>query len=87
MTNIRAGGDFQVVGFAFDQFDGFFAEVTGEQEFVESVGQRRGGAKGEDGIAAEEDGHGHALAGLIVAAAMAGGHFCNCQCMPVVWES
>ena len=40
---VGVGGDFEVVGLALDEFDGFFAEVTGEEEFVEAVGQRRGG--------------------------------------------
>ena len=52
---VGVGGDFEVVGLALDQFDGFFAEITGEEKFVEAVGQRRGGGEGEHGIAAEEN--------------------------------
>ena len=52
---IGVGGHFKVVGLAFDEFDGFFAEITGEQEFIEAVGQGRGGGEGERGIAAEEN--------------------------------
>jgi len=37
MTNRRCG-DFEVVGLALDEFDGFLAEITGEQEFVEASG-------------------------------------------------
>ena len=44
---IGVGGNFQVVGLAFDQFDGFFAEITGEQKFIQAIRQRRGGGKGE----------------------------------------
>ena len=44
---IRVGGNFQVVGLAFDQFDGFFAEITGQQKFIQAIRQRRGGGKGE----------------------------------------
>ena len=72
---VGVGGHFEVVGFALDEFDGFFAEITGEQKFVEAVGQRRGGGKGEHGIAAEEDGDGHARAGFVVAAAVARADF------------
>ena len=36
---------------ALDEFDGFFAEVTGEAEFIEAVGQRCGGGEGEHGVA------------------------------------
>ncbi|MDB6018182.1 MAG: hypothetical protein JWR19_2671 [Pedosphaera sp.] len=67
--------DFEVVGLAFDEFDGFFAEVTGEEKFVEAIGQGRGGAEGVNGVAAEEDGDGHALAGFVIAATVAGGDF------------
>ncbi len=67
---VGVGGNFQVVGLAFDQFDGFLAEITGEQKFVQPVGQRRGGGEGEHGIAAEENADGHARAGFVIAPAM-----------------
>ena len=67
--------DFQVVGLALDEFDGFFAEVTGEEEFVEAVGQWRGGGEGEHGIAAEKNGDGHARTGFVVAAAVSRANF------------
>ena len=43
---VGGGGDFEVVGLALEEFDGFFAEVTGEEKFVEAVGQWRGGGGG-----------------------------------------
>ena len=36
---VGVGRDFKVVGLALHEFGGFFAEVTGEEEFVEAVGQ------------------------------------------------
>ena len=72
---IRVGGNFEVVGLAFDEFNGFFAEVTRQQEFVEAVGQWRSGGEGEHRIAAEEDGDGHARAGFVVTAAVARADF------------
>ena len=68
---IGIGGDFEVVGLAFDEFDGFFAEITGQQKFVEAVRQRRGGGKGEHRVAADENAHRHARAGFVIAAAVA----------------
>ena len=65
--DVRVGRHFQVVGLALDQFDGLLAQVAGEQELVQAVGQRRGGAEGEDGVAPEEHRHRHARAGLVVA--------------------
>ncbi len=72
---VGVGGHLQGVGLALHELNGFLAEITGEQELVEAVGQRRGGAEGEDGIATEEDGDGHALALLVIAAAVARGDF------------
>jgi hypothetical protein len=71
---IRVGRHFEIVGLALDQFDRFLAQVTGEQEFIEAIGQRRRGGEGKHRVAAEEDGHGHAGAGLVVAPAMARAH-------------
>ena len=42
---VGVGRHFQVVGLALDQLDGFLAQVTGEEEFIQAIGQRRGGAK------------------------------------------
>lgn len=72
---IGIGRDFEVVGFAFDEFDGFFAQVTGQEVFIHAVGQWRGGAEWEDGVATEENGDGHSLAAFVVAAAMARADF------------
>lgn len=72
---VGIGGDHEVVGLAFDEFDRFFAEITGEEEFVEAIGQWGGGAEGKYGVATDEDRDGHALAGFVVAASVAGGDF------------
>ena len=72
---VGVGGDFEIVRLALHEFDGFLAEVTGEEEFIEAIGQRRGGGEGEDGIAAEENGDGHARAGFVIAAAVARADF------------
>ena len=66
--DVGAGRNLEIVGFALHQLDRLAAEIAGEQELIQPVRQRRGGAKGEHRVAAEEDGHRHALAGLIVAA-------------------
>ena len=63
---VGVGGDFEVVGLALHQFDGFLAEITGQQEFIQSIRQRCGGGEGEDGIAPEKNRDGHARAGLII---------------------
>ena len=63
---VRVGRHFQVVGLALDQFDGLLAQIAGEQELIQAVGQRRGGAEGEHRVAAEEHRHGHARAGFVV---------------------
>ena len=72
---VGVGGDFEIVGLALDEFDGFLAEITGEEKFVEAVGQRRGCGEREHGIAAEKNGDGHARAGFVVAAAVARADF------------
>ena len=64
---VGVGGNFQVVGLALHQFDGFFAEITGEEKFIQAVRQRRGGGEGEHRVAAEENRHGHARAGFVIA--------------------
>jgi hypothetical protein len=72
---VGVGRDFEVVGLAFDEFDAFLTEITGEEKFVEAIGQRRGGGEGEHRIAAQENGDGHARAGFIIAAAVARADF------------
>ena len=72
---VGIGGNFEVVGLALHEFDRFLAEVTGEQEFIEAIGQRRGGGEGEHGIAAEKNRDGHARAGFVVAPAVARADF------------
>ena len=72
---IGVGGDFEVIGLALHEFDGFFAEITGEEEFIQSVRHRRGGGEGKHRVAADENGDGHALALLIITTAMACGDF------------
>ncbi len=74
-NEVGVGGNFEIVGFALDEFDGFFAEITGEEKFVEAVGQRRSGGEGEHGIAAQKNGHGHARAGFVVPASVARADF------------
>jgi hypothetical protein len=72
---VRIGRNHEVVGLTFDEFDRFFAEVTGEEEFVEAVRERRGCAESKHGVATDEDGDGHALAGFVIAASVTGGDF------------
>ena len=72
---IGVGGNFQVVGHAFDQFDGFFAQITRQQKFVHAIRQRRRRAKREDRIAAEKNAHRHALAGFVITSPVARGDF------------
>ena len=44
------GGHLQIVGFAFDQLDRFFSQITGEQKFIEAPKEeRQSAAGGEDG--------------------------------------
>lgn len=73
--DVGIGWHFQVDGFAFYEVDRFPSEVAGEKEFVQAVGQGGGGAEGEDGVAAEDDGDGHAGVGFVVAASVASGDF------------
>src|ERR1019366_67981 len=56
-------------------FDRFFAEIAGEQKFIQSVWQRRGRGEGKHRIAADEDADGHALALFVITPAMARGDF------------
>jgi len=67
---VGIGGDFQIIRLAFHEFNGFFAEIAREQKFVEAVGQWGGCRKCENGVAADENGNGHARAGLVIAAAV-----------------
>ncbi len=72
---VGIGRHFQIVGLALDELDRFFPQIAGEQEFIEPIGQRRGGGEGEDRIAAEENRDGHACAGFVIAAAVARADF------------
>ena len=73
---VGIGGNFEVVGFAFHQFDGFLAQVTGEEKFIEAIGQRRGGGEGEaSGSPPRKIADGHARAGFVVTAAVARADF------------
>ena len=65
----------QIVRFALHQFDRFFAEVTGEEKFVEAIGQRRRGGEGEHRIAAKENDNRHARGGFVIAPAVSGADF------------
>ena len=71
--NVGVSGHLKAVGLALDKRNGLFTEPAGEEKFVQSVGQRRAGAEGVDGVTAEEDTDGHALASFKIAAAMASG--------------
>ena len=70
-NKVRIGRNFEVAGLAFYEFDRFFAQVAREQEFIESIGQRRGGGKRKDGIAAKKDRDRHASARLVIPASVA----------------
>ena len=73
--DVGVGRNLEVVGFALHHLDRLAAEIAGEQEFIQPVRQRRGGAKRKHRVAAEEDGHRHPLAGFVVAASVARGDF------------
>ena len=68
--DVGVGRHFQVAGLAPDEFGGFLAEVAGEHELVQAVGQRRRGAEGIDRVASKEHRHRHARAGLVVTPAV-----------------
>src|SRR6185312_17358596 len=61
--------------FAGDEFNGLFSQIPGEQKFVQPIRQRRGGAKREYRVAAEENSDRHPLAGFVISTAMPGGDF------------
>ncbi len=66
MTKSGVGGNFQIVRLAFHEFDGFFAEITGEQKFVQAVRQRRGRGERKHRIAADENADGHFFAAFVI---------------------
>ena len=70
--DVRVGGNFEIVGKALDQGDRFAAEITREQEFIQPVRQRGGGAKREHRVAAQEHRHRHPPAGFVVAPSVPG---------------
>jgi len=57
------GGHFEGDGEAGSEFDGLVAQEAGEEDFVHTGRQRRGGGIGEGGVAAEDECDGHFLAG------------------------
>ena len=52
-----------------------FLQETGEEKFVEAIGQRRGGREGEHRIAAKENDNRHARGGFVIAPAVSGADF------------
>src|SRR5688572_33429634 len=42
------------------------SDLTGKEKFIQAIRHRRGGGKGEHRVAADEDAHRHARAGLVV---------------------
>ena len=72
---VDVGGDFEVVGEALHQLDGFLAQETGEEDLVEPIGEGSGRGKGVGRVAADRDRDGHALAPLVVELAMARADF------------
>src|SRR5207245_8235030 len=72
---IGIGWNFQVDGFAFHHFDRFAAQESGEQNFVEPIGQRSGGGKRKRGVAAERDYDRHLFVAFVITFAMTRAHF------------
>src|ERR1700674_67997 len=60
-----AGGDFEVDGFALDQFDGCLAEESGDEIFLDVGGRGDDGGKRNCGIGADGDGDFHLAGGPV----------------------
>ena len=73
--DVGVGWHLEVAGFALDHLHRLAAQIAGEQKLIQPVRHRGGGAERIDRVAAEEDGHRHPLASLVVATAVARGDF------------
>ena len=71
---VHIGRHIEIDGLALYQFDRFPSQKSGEQNFVEAVGQRRGRGKGIGGVAAEGDGDRHPFVAFVIAFAVTRPH-------------
>jgi hypothetical protein len=63
---VHVGGNFEIHRFTLHQLHGFFADESGEQDFIESIGQGSGCRESVGRIATNGHCHWHSFAALII---------------------